>query len=84
MFQRFLELIVEFIFNLIKQQIGKDGYIYFPFIFTLFTFILTCNLLSLIPFGIALTSHIIMIIWLSLSVCLSIFFIVYIFTMYSF
>jgi len=74
-FQRILELLVEFIFNLIKQQIGKDGYIYFPFIFLLFNFILFCNLLSLIPFGIALTSHIIMIIWLSLSVCLSIFFI---------
>ena len=61
-FQRILELLVEFIFNLIKQQIGKDGYIYFPFIFLLFNFILFCNLLSLIPFGIALTSHIIMII----------------------
>ena len=61
-FQRILELLVEFIPNLIKQQIGKDGYIYFPFVFLLFNFILFCNLLSLIPFGIALTSHIIMII----------------------
>lgn len=60
--QRIFELIVEFIFNLIKQQIGKDGYIHSPFIFTLFNFIPICNLLSLIPFGIALTSHIIMII----------------------
>jgi ATP synthase subunit 6 len=34
---------------------------------------LLLNLLSLIPFGIAFTSHIIMIIWLSLSLGLSIF-----------
>lgn len=59
--QRVVELLVEFIFNLIKQQIGKDGYMFFPFILTLFNFVLIANLLSLIPFGIALTSHIIMI-----------------------
>lgn len=68
-FQRLFELLVEFIFNLIKQQIGKEGYILFPFIFVLFNFILFSNLLSLIPFGIALTSHLIMILWLSLSIC---------------
>jgi len=73
-FQRLFEIVIEFIFNLIKQQIGKEGYILFPFIFTLFNFILFTNLLSLIPFGIALTSHLIMILWLSLSICLSIFF----------
>jgi len=73
-FQRLFEMVVEFIFNLIKQQIGREGYILFPFIFTLFNFILFTNLLSLIPFGIALTSHLIMILWLSLSICLSIFF----------
>lgn len=39
-FQRLLELLVEFIFNLIKQQIGKEGYMLFPFIFVLFNFIL--------------------------------------------
>lgn len=72
-FQYIFESIIEFIFNLIKQQIGKEGYIYFPFIFTLFNFILFSNLLSLVPFGIALTSHIIVIMWLSLSTCLSIF-----------
>jgi len=38
--QRLFELLVEFIFNLIKQQIGKEGYMLFPFIFVLFNFIL--------------------------------------------
>jgi ATP synthase subunit 6 len=31
------------------------------------------NLLSLIPFGIALTSHLIVILWLSITICISIF-----------
>lgn len=39
-FQRLLELLVEFVFNLIKQQIGKEGYMLFPFIFVIFNFIL--------------------------------------------
>lgn len=71
--QFFFELLITFLFNLIKQQIGPKGYSFFPLIFLLFNFILICNLLSLIPFGIALTSHIILILWLSLSLCLSIF-----------
>lgn len=44
-----------------------------PFIYTLFNFILFCNLLSLIPFGIALTSHLILIFLLSSTICISIF-----------
>jgi len=61
LFQSIFELNIEFIFNLIKQQIGKKGYKLFPMIFLLFNFILLNNLLSLIPFGIALTSHLIII-----------------------
>jgi len=61
-FQRLFELLFGFILNLIKQQIGKEGYVYFPLIFIFFNFILSLNLLSLLPFGIALTSHIIVII----------------------
>jgi len=71
--QSVFEFIIEFIFNLMKQQIGRESYILFPFIFTLFNFILLCNLLSLMPFGIALTSHLIMILWLSLTLSLGIF-----------
>jgi len=36
--QRLFEIAVLFIFNLIKQQMGKVGYIYFPLIFTFFLF----------------------------------------------
>jgi F0F1-type ATP synthase membrane subunit a len=59
--QLFFEYFLLFIFNLIKQQIGKEGYIYLPLICVLFNIILFLNYLSMIPFGIALTSHIIII-----------------------
>jgi ATP synthase subunit 6 len=71
--QSVFENIIEFIFNLIKGQIGKEGYIFFPFIFTIFSFVLFANLLSIVPFGIALTSHLIATMWLSLSLCSGIF-----------
>ena len=48
---------------------------YFPFIFSLFLFILSLNLLSLLPYGFAVTSHFIWTIYFSLSICLGIFFI---------
>jgi F0F1-type ATP synthase membrane subunit a len=59
--QSICEKNIEFIFDSIKQQIGKEGYIFLPFIFTLFNFVLGSNLLSLLPFGTALTSHLIII-----------------------
>lgn len=52
-----LESIFLFVFRLVHQQVGKNGLIYFPFIFSLFGFILILNLLSMTPFGFAATSH---------------------------
>ena len=57
--QYVFESMIEFIFGIIKNQIGKEGFLFLPFIFTIFTFVLFANLLSIIPFGIALTSHLI-------------------------
>lgn len=73
-FQRLFEYQIKFILNLIKQQIGYFGYPYLVLIYSLFFNILIINLLSLLPFGIALTSHLIVILYLSLSLCLGIFF----------
>lgn len=72
--QRIFELKLNFNFNLLKQQIGFLGFKYIVFIFSIFFFILYLNLLSLLPFGIALTSHLIIILYLSLSICIGIFF----------
>jgi F-type H+-transporting ATPase subunit a len=71
--QVILENLYIFLIKLIKQQTGSYGLFWFPFIFCIFNFILISNLLSLIPFGIALTSHLILIFLLSCTVCISIF-----------
>jgi F-type H+-transporting ATPase subunit a len=62
-----------FIIGLIKQQAHSYGLFWFPLIYSLFNFVLFCNLLSLLPFGIALTSHLILIFLLSSTICISIF-----------
>lgn len=71
--QNVLEIDYRFIINIIKQQAGLKGLLWTPLIFVIFNFILFSNLLSLIPFGIALTSHLIVILWLSITICISIF-----------
>lgn len=68
-----VELVYRFIISIIKQQAGIKALFWAPFIFVVFNFIIFSNLLSLIPFGIALTSHLIIILWLSITICLSIF-----------
>ena len=48
----------EFIRNLMIENIGKEGLKYFPFIFSLFLFIVAGNLLGLFPYSFTFTSHI--------------------------
>jgi F-type H+-transporting ATPase subunit a len=48
----------EFVANMVRENAGSAGMRYFPFIFTLFMFILFCNLLGLIPYNFTPTSHI--------------------------
>ena len=53
------ELGYEFIAGMVRDNVGNAGKQYFPFIFTLFIFILFCNLLGLVPYAFTPTSHII-------------------------
>lgn len=53
------ELLVGFIRDIILDTMGKDGMRFFPFIATLFVFILFCNILGLIPGTYTVTSQII-------------------------
>lgn len=57
--QSLAELAYQFIAGLVRDNIGGEGRRYFPFIFTLFMFILFSNSLGLIPYGFTVTSHII-------------------------
>lgn len=70
--QYFFEQLVKFIYTVVKNQIGFAGYNYVPLVLTIFIFVLFANLLSLIPFGVSLTSHLIIILWISLTLGLSI------------
>ena len=72
--QVILESIFMFAYRLVYQQLGKDGIMYFPFMFTLFTFILMLNLFSMLPFSFAVTSHFVWTLYFSLSIRLGIFF----------
>jgi F-type H+-transporting ATPase subunit a len=49
----------EFIAKMVSDNVGEGGKKYFPFIFTLFLFVLGCNALGLIPYSFTPTSHII-------------------------
>jgi F-type H+-transporting ATPase subunit a len=57
--QSLAEMSYEFIAGMIDDNVGHEGQEYFPFIFTLFIFILLGNLLGMIPYGFTFTSHII-------------------------
>jgi F-type H+-transporting ATPase subunit a len=54
-----VELSYEFIANLLRDTIGSEGRKYFPFVFTLFMFVLLGNLLGMTPYSFTFTSHIV-------------------------
>jgi len=58
-FQSMVEMSYEFIANLVEDNIGHEGMQYFPLIFSLFMFVLFCNLLGMTPYSFTVTSHII-------------------------
>lgn len=57
--QSIAELGYEFVAGMVRDNVGDAGKKYFPFVLTLFVFILFCNLLGLVPYSFTPTSHII-------------------------
>lgn len=57
--QAFVELSYEFILNTINKSIGPKAQKFAPLIFSLFFFILMCNVLGMLPYSFTATSHII-------------------------
>jgi F-type H+-transporting ATPase subunit a len=53
------ELSYEFIANMIRDNVGSAGRPYFPFVFSLFMFVLFGNVIGMIPYSFTYTSHII-------------------------
>jgi F-type H+-transporting ATPase subunit a len=56
--QSMAEMSYEFVANMIHSATGEDGLKFFPFIFTLFMFVLFCNFFGLIPGSFTVTSQI--------------------------
>ena len=57
--QSIAELSYEYIANMVRENLGEEGMKFFPWVFTIFIFILTLNLLGMIPHAFTVTSHII-------------------------
>lgn len=51
------EMSYEFIANMIRSTAGEDGLKFFPFVFTLFFFILFANFVGMVPYFFTTTSH---------------------------
>jgi F-type H+-transporting ATPase subunit a len=48
----------EFIQGMVTEQVGDEGKKYFPFVFSIFMFVLFGNLLGMLPYAFTFTSHI--------------------------
>jgi len=68
-YQYILEQIYLVTLGMISDQVGKKkGEQFFPFIFSIFTFLLIVNLLGMVPYSFTATSHIIVTLTLALGV----------------
>lgn len=56
--QLMAELCYEFIANMVRDNAGSEGMKFFPFVFTIFVFVLTANMLGMLPYSFTVTSHI--------------------------
>ncbi len=53
------EMSYSFVAKMINDTAGADAKPFFPFIFTLFMFVLFCNMIGMLPYSFTVTSHII-------------------------
>ena len=71
--QYVLENVYLFVYLLVYHQVGKKGLRFFPILMTIFIFIILLNIIGLLPYSFAVTSHFIWSLYLSLSMGLGIF-----------
>ena len=70
--QSIAELAYGFVYKMVEDVAGRDGVKYFPYIMTLFLFILFSNFLGLIPMSFTTTSHIAVTAILAMAVFLAV------------
>src|ERR1700761_8775324 len=56
--QSMAEASYEFVAGMIHSATGEDGLKFFPFVFTLFIFVLFCNFFGMVPWSFTVTSQI--------------------------
>src|SRR5512141_1544035 len=66
------ELSYEFVATTVRSTAGSEGMRFFPFVFTIFMFILTVNMIGLIPYTFTVTSHITVTAALAITVFLTV------------
>jgi F-type H+-transporting ATPase subunit a len=70
--QSVAELAYGFVYKMVEDVSGKDGVVYFPYIMTLFMFIVCANFLGLIPMSFTSTSHFAVTVVLAMAVFLTV------------
>jgi F-type H+-transporting ATPase subunit a len=70
--QAVVETSYEFVAGMVRQSTGESGMKFFPLVFTLFSFILVLNMFGMIPGLFAVTSHIVVTVFLALVVFLTV------------
>jgi F-type H+-transporting ATPase subunit a len=66
--QSLAEMSYEFVADTVRSSAGTEGMRFFPFVFSLFMFVLFINLIGLIPYSFTVTTHIVITASLALMV----------------
>jgi len=66
------ELTYEFVANTLRESAGEKGMMFFPFVFSLFMFILIANLWGMFPYFFTVTSHIVITATMAIAVILTV------------
>ncbi|MEM9781319.1 MAG: F0F1 ATP synthase subunit A [Pseudomonadota bacterium] len=70
--QSVAEVFYGFVRQMVDDVVGEGGMKYFPYIFTIFVFVLFANVLGMIPMSFTTTSHIAVTVFLAMSVFITV------------
>jgi F-type H+-transporting ATPase subunit a len=70
--QLIAEMFYSFVSKMISDTAGSKAKPYFPFIFSLFMFVLFCNMVGMLPYSFTVTSHIIVTLILALFIFIAV------------
>ncbi len=70
--QLITELFYTFVAKMISDTAGRNAKPYFPFIFSLFMFVLFCNMVGMLPYSFTVTSHIIVTLIMALFIFIAV------------